>query len=130
MNIASIMTRKVVTVKKDDSLWEIREIFEKAKFHHILVMEDKKLAGVISDRDFLGAISPLLDTLSETICDNRKAHQIMSREVITVNAETSIKEAAGILLQNDISCLPVISSQGVLEGIVTWKDILKFLIKG
>jgi acetoin utilization protein AcuB len=130
MNIASIMTRKVVTVEKDDSLWAIREIFEKAKFHHILVTENQKLAGVISDRDFLGAISPLLDTLSETMCDNRKVHQIMSREVITVNAETGIKEAAGILLQKDISCLPVISSQGVIEGIVTWKDILKFLLKG
>jgi acetoin utilization protein AcuB len=129
MNVASIMTRRVVTVEMDDPLWTIREIFENVKFHHILVVDDRKLVGVISDRDFLNAISPFLDTLSEMIYDNREAHQIMSREIITVNAEASMEDAASLILKNNISCLPVISPQGSVEGIVTWKDILKFSLK-
>jgi acetoin utilization protein AcuB len=129
MNVASIMTRKVVTVEKDDHLWTIREIFENVKFHHILVVDDRKLVGVISDRDFLNAISPFLDMLSENICDSRKAHEIMSRKLITVDAETSIEKASDLLLENNISCLPVISPQGSVEGIVSWKDILKFYSK-
>ena len=129
MIVASIMTRKVVTVEMDDPLWTIREIFENVKFHHILVVDDRKLVGVISDRDFLNAISPFLDTLSENICDSRKAHKIMSRKLITVDAQTSIGKASDLLLENNISCLPVISHQGSVEGIVSWKDILKFYSK-
>jgi acetoin utilization protein AcuB len=48
---------------------------------------------------------------------------------ITVDAQTSIEKASNLLLENNISCLPVISSQGVVEGILTWKDILKFYMK-
>jgi acetoin utilization protein AcuB len=53
----------------------------------------------------------------------------MNRTPITVDAETSIEEASNLLLENNISCLPVISPQGSVEGIVTWKDILKFHLK-
>ncbi len=133
MNVASIMTRKVFTVDMDDSLKTVRNIFKHVEFHHILVDDGKKLVGVISDRDLLKAMSPFLGTPSENRCDtialNKKAHQIMSNIIITIDAETSIEQANDLLLENDISCLPVVSQQGSVEGIVTWKDILKFYLK-
>ncbi len=133
MKISSIMTRRVVTVEMDDSLQIISEIFENVKFHHILVVENQKLVGVISDRDFIKALSPFLDTPAEEERDtttlNKKAHQIMNRTPITVDAETSIEEASNLLLEKNISCLPVISPQGSVDGIVTWKDILKLHLK-
>ena len=99
MTIATIMTNKVVTVEMDDTLLTISMIFENVKFHHLLVVENKKLVGVISDRDFLRAISPFLKTASETTRDrntlNRRVHQIMSRNPIIVSPETSIEFAAG-----------------------------------
>ncbi len=133
MNVASIMTRKVFTVDMDDSLKTVRNIFKHVEFHHILVDDGKKLVGVISDRDLLKALSPFLGTPSESRCDivalNKRVHQIMSSIIITIDAETSIEDANNLLLENDISCLPVISHQGSVEGIVTWKDILKFYLK-
>ncbi len=133
MKISSIMTRRVVTVEMDDSLQTIREIFHNAKFHHILVVDGRKLVGVISDRDFLKTLSPFLATPSQKrryfATLNKKAHQIMNRKSITVDAKTSIEKASDLLLENNISCLPVISPQGSVVGIVTWKDILKFYSK-
>ncbi len=133
MKIASIMTRNVYTVDIDDSLKTIRDIFWFDAFHHILVEDGRRLVGVLSDRDLLRALSPFLDTLSEqerdTISLNKRAQQIMSRNLITVDVETSIEKANNLLLENNISCLPVISPQGDVEGIVTWKDILKFYSK-
>lgn len=127
------MTHDVVTVRMDDSLKKIRKIFKSAAFHHVLVMEGQKLVGVISDRDLLRAISPYIDTLSEKTRDadtlSRKAHQIMSRKIITVNVETAIETAAGLLLDSDVSCLPVVSLRGDVKGIVTWKDILMFYLE-
>ncbi len=132
MSIASIMTRKVVTVEMDDTLLTIRIIFENVKFHHLLVVENKKLVGVISDRDFLKAVSPFIGKVIETTRDldtlKKRVHQIMSRNPFTVSQETSIETAASLLLEKNISCLPVVSSQGDIEGIVTWKDILRFYL--
>jgi acetoin utilization protein AcuB len=120
MNVGSIMTRNVLTVGMDYSIQIIRDIFKNFEFHHILVLENQKLVGVISDRD-------LID--SDTIPIDKKAHEIMSRNLITVDVETSIEKASDLLLENNISCLPVISPQGSVEGIVSWKDILKFYSK-
>ncbi len=123
MKISSIMTRRVVTVEMDDPLQIIREIFENVKFHHIMVVDGQKLAGVISDRDLIDREDRDTTTL------NKKAHQIMSRNLITVDVETSIEKASDLMLENNISCLPVISPQSSVEGIVSWKDILKFYSK-
>jgi acetoin utilization protein AcuB len=129
MKIVSIMTSRVATVEMDDTLRSINNIFCQANFHHLLVIENGQLAGVISDRDLLKASSPFLDTPAERPRDvarlSRKAHQIMTREPITVTPDTTVAEAASILMKKNVSCLPVVSSQGKIEGIVTWKDLLK-----
>ncbi len=129
MNVGAIMTTRVVTVELDDSLRVIREIFANVRFHHLLVVEQRKLFGVISDRDLFKATSPFLNTLSEQTRDastlKRKAHQIMSRRLITVSKETSLVDAVRLLIRKNISCLPVVSPDGRVEGIVTWKDLLK-----
>lgn len=133
MNVESIMTRKVVTVESDDFLKTIREIFDNVKFHHILVVENRKLVGIISDRDLLKALSPFIGRLSERPQDvallNKKAHQIMSRKPITVDKKFRIESAARFLMEENVSCLPVTSIEGTIEGIVTWKDIFKAYLR-
>ena len=129
MNVEPLMTRKVITIEKDDSLLAIREIFENVKFHHLLVVDGQKLIGVISDRDLLSALPPFSEKECDAVALNKKAHQVMSKELITVDTKTSIEKASRLLLENIISCLPVLSSQGVVEGILTWKDILNFYIE-
>ncbi|MBP0604590.1 MULTISPECIES: CBS domain-containing protein [Aeromonas] len=130
MLIKEIMTTRVATVSMDDRLSVIKEIFEQAHFRHLLVVEDEVLVGVISDRDLLRAISPYLDTDAEMNRDtetlNRRAHQIMSRHPITISPELSLQDAAAIMLQQHVSCLPVLEN-GALVGIVSWKDLLKVM---
>lgn len=132
MSVSSIMTHKVVTVEMDDTLLTIRMIFQHVKFHHLVVVDNRKPVGVISDRDFLKAVSPFLGKNIETTLDldtlKKRAHQIMTRNPVTVYPETSIESAADLLLEKNISCLPVISSQGDIVGMVTWKDILQFYL--
>lgn len=132
MSVSSIMTHKVVTVEMDDTLLTIRMIFQHVKFHHLVVVDNRKPVGVISDRDFLKAVSPFLGKIIETTRDldtlKKRAHQIMTRNPVTVYPETSIESAADLLLEKNISCLPVISSQGDIVGMVTWKDILQFYL--
>ena len=132
MIISEIMTTEVTTVDMDDTLRTVGQIFRAKKFHHLLVVKDKKLIGVISDRDFIKALSPFIHSLSEREQDrstlNTKAHKIMSRTLITVTKTTLVEEASKLLLKYNISCLPVVSENGEIEGIVTWKDFLKWSV--
>lgn len=123
------MSRRVVTVTMDDSLARVRELFTELHFHHLLVVQQEQLLGVISDRDLLKAISPYVDTNSETGRDratlNKRAHQIMSRHCITVTPGATIETAAQLLIENKVSCLPVVTADGKLQGIISWRDLLK-----
>ena len=127
--IRAIMSTRTVTVTMDDSLARARALFHEHHFHHLLVVQNKILLGIISDRDLLKAVSPHIGTLSETDRDratlNKRAHQIMSRKLITVRADTSVEVAARLLLEHRVSCLPVVTTDGALEGIVTWRDLLR-----
>jgi acetoin utilization protein AcuB len=124
MKVTSIMTRKMITAGRDDSLRKVRALFIKhAAFNHVLVVEGRKLVGVISDRDLLAGEE------CDTIPLDKKAREIMNRMPVTVDGKAGIEEAGNLLLENNISCLPVLSSQGIVEGVVTWKDILGFYMK-
>jgi acetoin utilization protein AcuB len=134
MSLEQIMTYQVVTVNMDDTLETVQQLFERFHFHHLLVLgEGDVLAGVVSDRDFLKSLSPFISTLIERPEDlrtlKRRVHQIMSHHPITASRNDSIKEAAVLMLAHRISCLPIVRSDGTIEGIVTWKDILKWLIE-
>ncbi|HUT73083.1 MAG TPA: CBS domain-containing protein [Desulfatiglandales bacterium] len=134
MKLEEIMTTQVATIGMDDTLAAIRKIFEKVHFHHLLVLsEEHEVVGVISDRDLLKQLSPYLNTASEQKRDlhtlNKKAHQIMSRKLISASPTTTVKDAATLLMKHSISCLPVLAEDKWLVGIVTWKDILKFFLQ-
>jgi acetoin utilization protein AcuB len=128
-SIGEIMTARVVTIEMDDSLEVIRDIFRKVRFHHLLVVDNEKLVGIISDRDILKAISPYVGTMSETNRDratlNKRAHQIMSHHPVTVRQSCPLQEAAQLMLIRGVSCLPVTTIDGVIQGIVTWKDVFR-----
>ena len=129
MALRSIMTTTVMTVGPDDTLKTVKEIFDNVKFHHLLVVEEKRLFGVLSDRDLLKALSPWLGTLDELPRDRaileKRVHQICSRQPVTASMKTGIGEATRILIENNVSCLPVVTKRGRIKGIVTWKDIFR-----
>jgi acetoin utilization protein AcuB len=126
--INDIMSRDVVCVSPDTALMDIRRHLHERGFHHLLVRDDERLVGVISDRDVLQAISPFLNTYSESARDvrslERPASDIMRTDPVTVAPDTPIPEAAVTLLEHSISCLPVLSGTD-LVGIVTTKDLLR-----
>ena len=129
MQLSEIMTKSVVTVQQDDFVRYVKDQFEVREFHHLLVVDQGILQGVISDRDLFKILSPFCDTPCEQRRDmdilNKRAHQIMSRNPVTVRPETSIKDAFMVLTEQRISCLPVTSESGRVVGIVSWKDLLR-----
>ncbi len=144
-----VMTSDIVTISLDDSLYKVQNIFVREGFHHLLVVDEDEVVGVLSDRDVLSALSPYLNTPSEKRRDEqtlqRRAHHVMSRQLVTVTRTTPIAQAASLLLKHNVGCLPVVASAGpirtcagshlrlvpsgrILEGIVTWRDIMAYYL--
>jgi acetoin utilization protein AcuB len=133
VRLGQIMSPQVVTVSMDDGLRVVRQLFEQHRFHHLLVVEGRRLVGVISDRDLLRHVSPFVGhDLAERTQDvatlNKRAHQIMTRTPISAGPDMTLQEAIGLILEHRISCLPVVDEESHPVGIVTWRDVLKTLV--
>lgn len=130
MRIKDIMSPNPVVVSSDETMWAVKRVFEKNQFHHLLVVDQGVLTGVISDRDYLKTVSPHVKSGAVTSRDletmSRKVHQIMSRKIIAINANEPVMRAVMLFNENKISCLPVTDKDTVV-GILSWRDVMKFL---
>ncbi len=128
VNINEIMTLGAATIGMDDDVRRVKDLFEEHGFHHLLVIERGRLVGVVSDRDLLRNLSPFIDKLAERPRDlatlNRRVHQIMTRKPVTVSPEMSVETAAHMMLEQHVSCLPVVTEDGNVVGIVSSRDLL------
>jgi CBS domain-containing protein len=119
-NIASIMTREVVTVRPDDSMKEVHKLIFERRFHHLPVTSDGKLVGIITTWDLLKS------NLKEEECDNYKVQDWMTRKVATLGPHELVGAAAMIFLKHLFHALPIVDEEGHLLGIVSTHDILRY----
>lgn len=131
MEVTRIMTPGPMTVSPDDKLSKVREIFDHHRFHHLLVVDEGELVGVLSDRDLLKALSPNLGTISETARDlatlDKRVHQIMTRQPIVLETTASVEDVIESFRGNRISCLPIVDNRKRPVGIVSWRDVFKVI---
>lgn len=131
MKVCEIMSANPVTVGLDDPLSVVKDIFDNARFHHLLVIDEGELVGVVSDRDLLKAISPNIGTNVYTPKDldtlKKRVHQIVTRKPITLPPDADIAQAVAIFNSHRISCIPIVDAANAAVGILSWRDIMKNL---
>jgi len=128
MSLIKIMTTDIVKLDIDGTLKDVRDTFNLVTFHHLLVVDNEKLVGVISDRDYFKSTSPKLGTPVETNKDtaalNIKVHKVMSRRLVTIKETDTIFDAVCAFYKTKKSCLPVVDEYFRPIGIISWKDII------
>jgi len=126
------MSRPVVTVSMDASLSQVRDLFEREHFHHVIVVDDDgRAVGVISDRDLLKRLSPFVGSkLNERRQDENtlklKAHQAMTRNPLSVTPTDAVQSAVDLILGHSFRSLPVLDRDGRPAGVISWKDVLRW----
>ena len=79
-------------------------------------------------------MSPYVGSAAENARDiatlNKRVHQIMSRNLITLPPRAAISEAVQLFLEHRISCIPIIDEALKPVGILSWRDVLKTLLPG
>ena len=130
--VESLMTPAPAAVGMDEPLWRVRERMEEGRFHHLLVEEGGRLVGLVSDRDVLAALSPAADSPFASRADAltlaRPVHLVMARRLVAVAPQVPVLDAARMLLDHEIHCLPVVDGGGRCVGILTATDVLRWCV--
>ena len=121
------MKQKVLTLGPEVSAFEALRLCRERRIRHIPVVKDKRLVGIISDRDLRDASPPLGDPERVSTMKEIRLEDVMTRKVITAHPADTIVHAAREMYERKIESLPVVD-EGKLLGIVTSSDVMRALI--
>ena len=132
MYIGRIMHTDLITVAPETTLVEAKKVIEDKKIDHLLVVnKDKKLVGLVSDRDLKQYWASPATSLSthelNYLLEKVVVSMVMVKTIVTVPTSTTIERAALIMQQHRISSLPVMENDE-LVGIITSTDVMGVLL--
>lgn len=133
MIIERRMTRNPVTANPDMSVSDASALMKREKVHRLPVLDkDKKLVGIITEKDILYASPSPVSTLSihemAYLLSQLTVKKLMTRDVVTIDKNITVEEAARLMVDQDLSSLPVLEN-GKLIGIVSKSDLFKILLE-
>jgi CBS domain-containing protein len=128
--VQKIMMGSPVTLTPDDTLDLANNVISLGRIRHIPVVEKGKLVGLLSERDLIGAAANRIFGLNQksksALLKTESVKSIMKKRLVTVTPDTPIKDAARLMADKKIGCVPVISA-GALVGLVTTTNVLRYL---
>jgi acetoin utilization protein AcuB len=132
MFVINRMTKNPMTVTADTKVDEVAHLMKKHNFRRLPVVDDGKLVGFLSDSDLMRVAPSPATTLSRYEINSLLAkicvRDIMKKDVISVNVDATIEEAALIMYKNKIGGMPVVSNMGAVVGVITETDIFKTFV--
>jgi CBS domain-containing protein len=130
--VKEIMMGSPVTLGPDDTLDLVNDVISLGRIRHIPVLENGRVVGMISERDLIGRAVPAIFGLKQkaksALLKTYQIKDFMRKRVVTVFPDTQIKEAARLMADKKIGCVPVVSD-GALVGLVTTTDVLRYVNK-
>lgn len=129
MRVDEIMKKNLIIASPDTSLAEALILTQDNKIRHLPIVDKGVLVGIVSDRDLrsVGPSKLTNDDLAELLA-NTPIRDIMHKNVITAHPLDFVEDAASVIYEFKIGCLPVVQ-KGELVGIVTESDILHTLVE-
>jgi acetoin utilization protein AcuB len=128
------MTPKPFTVTTDTSVKEALELLDQHPFRHLPVVDASgNLRGVVTNRSLLLSSPTSATTLSvfevDYILSHTQIGQVMSSPAVAVEPDLPLEEAARLMIDNHIGCLPVVEGEK-LVGIISDTDIFRVFVEG
>jgi CBS domain-containing protein len=127
-SIEAIMSTNLITVTPSATLAEARTLMQENRIHHIPVVEDDRLVGLITLTNVLAATDSFLrDSTNRIHANDISIKDTMVEDVATVDISASLRQAALFLEKHKIGCLPVMDDR-TLVGIITDTDFVAVAI--
>ena len=137
MKIKDWMTKTVLTVKQLEPITRARQIMVENRVNQLPVMKNKKIVGIVTDRDlrdafpsaFLSAWTSARSTRTQQSLDPKDVtvEMVMTSDVVTLGPDMSLSTAADTMRSERIGAIPIVSGENLL-GIVTRSDVLRAFV--
>jgi len=125
-SIDKVMTVSPVTVTPGDELSKARQLFDSTGVHHMPVVDDGQLVGILSASDFLKL--HLLKNLNESL-EKITVGQVMQPNPVVLQSGANLRDAAEKFSAGEFHALPVMGDDGAVAGIVTTSDLVQYLLQ-
>jgi len=128
------MTRKVITVSRQDSIFKAQELMVRHSIRHLPVVDDdNRLIGIVTDRDIRSALpySFFKEGMAEAEKDklsSLRVEDLMAQKVISIPPTYTIQDALLMIQNSKVGALPVVNDDGKLVGILSVRDLLRAFI--
>jgi acetoin utilization protein AcuB len=131
MRVADLMSHVVVSVPGSTHVLDARALMLKERIRHLLVVDEGRLQGVVTDRDIRLNLPSPATSLSVWEINHLLARlavaDVMTKNVIVIDPMRDAREAARIMIDHKIGALPVLDGQK-LVGIITETDLLRAFV--
>jgi acetoin utilization protein AcuB len=128
--VRDFMTAPAASLPLDSRLLDAALTLRRTGFRHLPIVDGERLVGIVTDRDVHRCAPSLLSRLTpeeyNAIFEDTKLERVMTRNPVTVSPDTPLLEAATILRDRKLGCLPVVEGEK-LAGIITVTDMLGVL---
>lgn len=129
--ISKIMTKDLICINEDDTLSVVKSIFQKHRIHHLPVLKEGLLVGLLSKSDFSffkkGFNESAIDKIMEEVrLNNYTAKDIMTTKLAKLAQDDKINVALEVFKENLFHAIPIVENEHII-GIITTYDIIKAL---
>jgi acetoin utilization protein AcuB len=132
MLVRDFMTTKVTSLADTDTLLDASMIFVRSTYRHLPVLRGKQVVGMITEHDIKKFVPSLLKGMNaedyNQVLETTSVSRAMTHDPVTIGPGQSMYEAATILYNKRVGCLPVVE-KGELMGIISTTDMLKLLVR-
>lgn len=132
LRVWEIMSTPPICIEPQASVQAAYLLMREHDIRRLLVVEDQKLVGIITQGDARGALPSEVTTLNrmelDYLSNELKVERAMTREVITIAPDASILDAARLMIHHKLSGIPIIAPPDQILGLVTETDIFRTMI--
>ena len=133
MLVANWMSSRLISISPEDSLPQANKVMRQNSIRRLPVIDKKgRLVGIVTDRDLKRAWASDATTLEvhelAYLLGKVKVKEIMTKEPVTIRPDDTIEEAAQIMMEKNISGLPVLNQEGAVVAMLTQSDIFRALV--
>jgi len=130
--VRDIMVKNPVALSQNEYLDLAKDIMTLGRIRHFPVVDGGQLVGVVSQRDLyrasLGSVMQYGERTQYDFLKTIAVEEVMSHPPVTISPDAPIKDAARLMIDRKIGCLPVMEA-GKLVGLITETDLLKELLE-
>lgn len=133
MRVRSYMSSPAITIPTDTPFADALKLMKEKRIRRLPVVDSRdRLAGIVSERDLLHAAPSDATSLSiwevNYLLTKLKVKELMTAEVVTVTPQSTLEDAASLMLEHKIGGLPVVDDEQHVIGVITETDIFKAFV--